>query len=375
MMEPSDYALECISDWQSPFYVRVLAQLTALIWRWHNDHTGQRPLLGRVAAHVGLMLTLAFFMVLGSLRADSIATLRRMVDGKLLDGLVQSVDAASNVASPLGQPYDTSNARAQIARSAQHHTAIPKRARLDIVTYTVQAGDTAETIAEKFDLQPTTLLWSNPEMEKMPDLLKVGQVLTILPIDGVYHKVESADTLESLAKEYKVEITDITSCPFNDLPEEGILSVGSQIIVPGGTKPYETRKVTTYSGPVEETVQSAGIFYWPAAGSLTQGYWYGHRAIDIGAPLRTSIIAADGGYVSFAGWTDIGYGYLVVINHQNGFETYYAHLSDIFVSEGDTVAATQVIGAMGSTGNSTGPHLHFEIRYNAYPNNPLLYLR
>jgi murein DD-endopeptidase MepM/ murein hydrolase activator NlpD len=120
--------------------------------------------------------------------------------------------------------------------------------------------------------------------------------------------------------------------------------------------------------------QASGNFRWPASGALTQGYWYGHRAIDIGASVGAAIRAADSGFVSFAGWTDIGYGYLIVIDHQNGYQTYYAHLSDIFVREGEVVEAAQVIGAMGSTGNSTGPHLHFEIRYDYYPTNPLIYL-
>jgi murein DD-endopeptidase MepM/ murein hydrolase activator NlpD len=362
------------SEWHSPFYLRLIARLAALIWRWNDDHTGQRPFLGRLTAHAGLILTLAFFMILGSLQLDSLTSLLRMADKTLLDGFVQSVDAASDAAAILERPYYRMASQARIVRQAELHTAIPERPRLDVITYTVQVGDTAEIIAEKFGLQPTTLLWSNPDMEKMPDLLKVGQVLTILPIDGVYHTVESDDTLESLAKTYKVAVSSIVDCPFNDVPEEGMLSVGTQLIVPGGTKPYETRQVTTYSGPVEGAVQAGGIFHWPAAGALTQGYWYGHRAIDIGAPVGTAIKSADGGYVSFTGWTDIGYGYLVVVDHQNGYQTYYAHLSNIFVSEGESVDAGQVIGAMGSTGNSTGPHLHFEIRYNAYPTNPLFYL-
>ena len=314
-------------------------------------------------------------MILGSLQLDSLTSLLRIADRTLLDGFVQSVDAASDANAILERPYYRIASQARIVRQAQQHTAIPERPRLEIVTYTVQGGDTAEIIAEKFGLQPTTLLWSNPEMEKMPDLLKVGQALTILPIDGVYHTVESDDTLESLAKTYKVEVADIVECPFNTIPEEGMLSVGMKVIVPGGTKPYETREVTTYSGPVEGTAQSSGIFYWPTAGALTQGYWYGHRAIDIGGSIGTAIKSADGGYVSFTGWTDIGYGYLVVVDHDEGYQTYYAHLSNIFVSEGEIVEARQVIGAMGSTGNSTGPHLHFEIRYNAYPTNPLFYLR
>ena len=363
-------------DKRRPLYVRPIARAAALIWRWNDDRVGQRPALGRLTAHAGLILTLAFLVVLGSLQLDSISTVLQIADQTILKGFVQNVDAASAAATIVESPYYRVASQARIARQVQSHTAIPERPRLEIITYAVQAGDTAEQIAESFGLQPTTLLWSNPEMEKIPDLLRVGQVLTILPIDGVYHTVGVSETLESLAATYKVDVAAIADCPFNEIPAGGgLLVAGLKLIVPGGTKPYETRRVTTYSGPVPVDSQASGLFSWPAAGVLTQGYWYGHRAIDIGAPIGSAIWASDAGYVSFAGWTDIGYGYLIVVDHQNGYETYYAHLSDIYVREGETVAMSQVIGAMGSTGNSTGPHLHFEVRVNGYPTNPLIYLR
>ncbi len=318
---------------------------------------------------------LAFLIVLGSLRLDSPSSLMNMVDATILDGFVQNVDAASSPAEIVERPYDRGQTRMGIARQAQAHTAIPDRPRLEIITYTVQAGDTADKIAVSFGLQPTTLLWSNPEMEKMPDLLRVGQVLTILPLDGAYYTVGVSDTLQSIADVYSVDVNAIANCPFNEIPQGGILAEGLQLVVPGGTKPYESRDViTAYDGPVPEDAQVLGLFSWPTSGVLTQGYWYGHRAIDIGGFIGEAIRASDGGYVSYAGWTDIGYGYLIVLDHQNGFQTYYAHLSNILVDEGQTVAATQVIGEMGSTGNSTGPHLHFEIRYDGYPTNPLIYL-
>jgi murein DD-endopeptidase MepM/ murein hydrolase activator NlpD len=109
-------------------------------------------------------------------------------------------------------------------------------------------------------------------------------------------------------------------------------------------------------------------------GRITQGFWHGHRAIDIGAPTGSAVQAADGGFVSFAGWTDVGYGYLIVIDHANGFATYYAHLSNIYVGVGQAVERGQVIGAVGNTGRSTGPHLHFEIRYYSEQLNPRAHL-
>jgi len=292
----------------------------------------------------------------------------------LLGGFAQNVDAASAAVTSVERPYYRVAAQARIARQADIHTAIPERPRLEITTYTVAAGDTAEKIADGFDLQPTTLMWSNPEMEKTPDLLRVGQELTILPLDGVYHTVEVSDTLESIAQAYKVAVDTVRACAWNDIPPNGTLSVGGKLIVPGGTKPYIARTVTAYAGPVSDSAEASGLFYWPASGVLTQGYWYGHRAIDIGAAVGAAIRASDNGFVSFAGWTDIGYGYLIVVEHQNGYQTYYAHLANIYVREGEAVSGAQVIGAMGSTGNSTGPHLHYEIRYNGYPTNPLIYL-
>jgi murein DD-endopeptidase MepM/ murein hydrolase activator NlpD len=357
--------------WHTPPVLRAGVRVAAWIWRWNGDRAGLRPMLGRMASHAALVLVLLLFVVIGSVQFEFIASASEVAEGMaFLEGVTQRVNPAPTVA----RPYYRSGLRAHIVREAESHTAIPERPRLEIVSYTVQAGDTAEKIAESFGLQPTTLMWSNPSMEKRPDLLKVGQVLTILPIDGVYHTVEMSDTLDSIAEAYDVDVVAIMDCSFNDLPQDGELTVGDKVIVPGGTKPYETRKVTNYGGPVPEDATGSGLFYWPTTGALTQGYWYGHRAIDVGSPVGTAIVASDGGYVSFAGWTDIGYGYLIVLDHANGFQTYYAHLSNIFVSEGEAVYAGQVIGAMGSTGNSTGPHLHYEIRYNGYPTNPLIYL-
>lgn len=357
--------------WRMPPLIRFCTRFAVWIWRWHDDREAQRPVLGRLASHVALALILVLFVVLGSVKFDFI------VSASQAAGDLASRNANANtsaLSTSLTRSYYRGGGNASIARQAEAHTAIPERPRLEIITYVVQAGDTVEAIAESFGLQPTTLLWSNPEMEKMPDLLQVGQILTILPIDGVYHTAAVSDTLESLADKYKVTVEAIATCPFNTLPADEQLAEGDKLIIPGGTKPYVASKVTSYQGPVETDVTGAGIFRWPASGVLTQGYWYGHRAIDIGGSLGSAIVASDGGYVSFAGWTDIGYGYLIVLDHANGFQTYYAHLSRIFVVEGETVYAGEVIGAMGSTGNSTGPHLHYEIRYNGYPTNPLIYL-
>ncbi|MBN1259395.1 MAG: M23 family metallopeptidase [Anaerolineae bacterium] len=359
--------------WRGRFVTHAIAVLAVAIWRWNSDREGQRPILGRMTAHVALALTLGLLLALSNVQVSKDSPRTTSWAAAQPPGDQGVVPSGGVEYSPVTRTYSNAGLQVQISRQAQPHTAIPDRPRLDIVTYMVQPGDTTESIAAAFGLQPTTIMWSNPELEKAPDLLKVGQELVILPLDGVYHVVEAGDTLQKVAEKYKVAPEDIVACPFNAL-DGSRLTVGLKVIVPNGTKPYETRTVTTYSGPVPDYTAGVGIFFWPASGYISQGYWYGHRAIDIANAVGAAILASDAGYVSFAGWTDVGYGYLVVIDHGNGYQTYYAHLSNIFVVESQVVTAGQVVGAMGSTGNSTGPHLHFEVRYNGYPTNPLIYL-
>lgn len=365
------------SDWKNNIVIHGIARVTAFIWRWNSDRDGQRPILGRFTAHSAVLVIILGMMLLGSLRLDTLSAMTEMADKTLLQGLAQNVDAASPEKQIHEGGYYRANAAVGIMREAQTHTAIPERPRLEIETYLVQAGDTAQSIAADFGLQPTTLMWSNPEMEKLPDMLRIGQELVILPLDGVYHTVEISDTLESIAEKYDVDVSAIVECPFNQLPGNGSLVAESKVIVPGGQKPFEARQVSVsevVSTVANQEIASQGWFVWPANGYLSQGYWYGHRAIDIANADGTAILASDHGVVVYTGWSDLGYGYLIVIQHADGFSSWYAHLSTIYVVEGQEVAAGQVIAAMGNTGNSTGPHLHYEIRYNGYPTNPLIYL-
>jgi murein DD-endopeptidase MepM/ murein hydrolase activator NlpD len=263
-----------------------------------------------------------------------------------------------------------------VARAAQPHTTIPERPRLGVETYVVQAGDTVESIAAVYNLDPTTIMWANPTIEDAPDLLRIGQEVIILPIDGAYHTVTEDDTLDSLAETYKVVSMTIATCEYNSLTApDYTIREGDKLIIPGGEKPYVPKVVTSYTGSVPGGARGTGRFQWPVVGArITQGFWHGHRAIDLGAPTGSAVQAADGGFISFAGWTDVGYGYLIVIDHANGFATYYAHLSNIYVEVGQAVERGQVIGAVGNTGWSTGPHLHFEIRYYSEQLNPRAHL-
>ena len=283
-------------------------------------------------------------------------------------------DSSDLLLGTRGQTWRASDVE-NVVRAPVPRTEIPSRLRRSVFTYTVQPGDTVQGIALTYGIQPETIMWSNSAVEDAPDYLQIGQQLVILPVDGVYHMVAKGDTLESIAKKYKATIESITGVSFNNLQSPDYkIEPGMKLIVAGGEKPYVPKVVTAYTGSVPQGARGTGRFQWPVLGTLTQGYWWGHRALDLGAATGSPVRAADGGFVSFAGWTDIGYGNLVVVDHANGYATYYAHLSGFRVYMGQSVQRGQLIGLVGSTGNSSGPHLHFEIRFNHTLLNPGVYL-
>ena len=269
-----------------------------------------------------------------------------------------------------------------LLRAPVFHTTIPERLRREVITYVVERGDTVGTIAAKFDLEAETVMWANGNLAENPDLLRPGQELVILPIDGVYHTVVAGDTLSKIATKYKAEVQSILECPYNNLdPEAPVIAPGGQLIVPGGVRPFVARTVSAYKGPIpQDAKQGTGVFAWPASGRLTDRYGFRtysgrwHNGLDISQRAGSPVYAADSGFVTFAGWTNGGYGNLVVIDHRNGYETYYAHLQSFYVTAGQSVAKGTQIAAIGTTGNSTGPHLHFELRHQGVRKNPELYL-
>ncbi len=257
------------------------------------------------------------------------------------------------------------------------HTIMAERDRMEVVTYTVQPNDNVWAIAQGFGLAARTVLWANPSVEKSPDLLRVGQALIIPPVDGVYYTVQPGDTVEKLAKKYKTTVEKIVSFEFNQLEEPYQLQPGQQIMLPDGSKPVPVLNyypMTRVGSAPAGAPKGTGRFAWPTRGVLTQRYWAGHPAIDIANRTGTPILAADAGYVVMAGRDTWGYGNQVVIDHGNGFKTRYAHLHTILVKAGMKVQKNQQIGTMGSTGRSTGPHLHFEIIYNGVRRNPQAFL-
>ena len=252
-------------------------------------------------------------------------------------------------------------------------------------TYVVERGDTPNLIAERFGIQTETLLGGNPRLSQESSLLQTGVELIILPIDGVLHDVEPGDTLESIAAKYSIPIEDIIGYGPNNLEFPYRLYPKTQVMVPGAVRevfiwtPPDLSNVagatSSQGAGVRPVIVGTGTFIFPVnSRNFTQHYWYGHRAIDIGLAEGTAVFASDTGTVTFAGYDTWGYGYLIVINHGNGHETFYAHLSAINVAPGQIVYQGNLIGATGNTGRSSGPHIHFEIRLNGNPDQPCWYL-
>lgn len=243
-----------------------------------------------------------------------------------------------------------------------------------VSVYVVRPGDTISQIAEMYDVSINTILAAN-DMKK-GDKLTLGDTLFILPISGVEHVVTKGQTLKSIATLYKVDTSDITF--YNGIAEDAKLAIGDKLMIPGAEMADEggDKPVANLSASVAKDqnyyathpIQSVlGYFINPVpTGHKTQGlHGPGHRGIDIGAPSGTPIYASAEGTVLIAktGWSG-GYGNMVIIQHPNGTKTLYAHMSKLGTSTGANVTQGQVIGFVGSTGRSTGPHLHFEV-FNA----------
>jgi len=281
-------------------------------------------------------------------------------------------------------PWEIETAPSVLSASIEEtgiETSISDKPREKIIDYTVTEGDTVSSIAEKFGVSVKTILWQNNLSEK--DKIKPGQTLQILPVTGVSHKVSKGETVYSIAKKYDASPQAIVDFPYNTFVNDETfeLAIGQIIIVPDGVKPEERgaapskpriRQLTPDAG----TVVASGSFVWPASGHISQGFSWYHKGIDIANKSAPNILAADAGTIEVAGWPDgYGYGNRVVINHGNGYKTLYAHLSRIYVVSGQRVNRGDAIGQMGSTGRSTGTHLHFEIIKNGAHINPLSLLQ
>lgn len=252
-------------------------------------------------------------------------------------------------------------------------TVVSEKPRFDIIDYEVNSGDTLGTIAEKFGISIDTIKWANSlKTEK----LIPGQSLRIPPVTGIVHKVATGDNIYSIAKKYKSDPQKIVNFPANDFSDLDTfaLNVGQVLFVPDGVKPESAPVYRT--APVPQFIAGAGgRFQWPTQGVITQNPVSYHMAVDIANPGLPPVAAGDSGTVAFAGCIKYGYGCHVIINHGDGYQTLYGHLSQINVSVGQAVGRGQVVGRMGSTGRSSGPHLHFEVRKNGVLLNPLSFLK
>ncbi|MCS7051087.1 MAG: LysM peptidoglycan-binding domain-containing protein, partial [Thermomicrobium sp.] len=258
---------------------------------------------------------------------------------------------------------------------------MPSRDR--VIMYTVQEGDTLWKIAQRFGLRVQTITWANSLPD--PELIYPGQQLAILPTDGVMVKVKEGDTIESLAAYWGVKPEAIRDYPMNGIGPNGVLRVGQLVMIPGGEPPpppppppppVRSAPTAGSSAPPAQRQAPRGSFIWPTTGVITQYFHSRHNGWDIANSMYTPIVAADSGTVIFSGWNNYGLGYAVAIDHGNGFVTWYGHMAEPPpVRVGQWVNQGQYIGPMGSTGYSTGPHVHFIIMYNGVYQDPALYLR
>ena len=276
-----------------------------------------------------------------------------------------------------------------ISRSAQIHTNIPTRPRDEMSIYVVQEGDTVFGIAEKFGLEPQTILWGNYSLLlDNPHGLRPGQELNILPVNGVYWEWVGGIPFGSWAEFYGVTPADIIEYPANNIDANTVgdynnanIPVGTWLIIPGGEREFVSWSAplgVTRENPASARVLGAGAcdpvsggavgygaFVYPSNNRYLSGFDYStetnHSGIDLAGNEGEAVYASDAGVIVYAGWNDYGYGNMIMIDHGNGFQTLYAHLSALNVGCGQSVGQGEVIGAIGNTGRSSGAHLHFEI--------------
>ncbi|OGO11652.1 MAG: hypothetical protein A2Y93_08060 [Chloroflexi bacterium RBG_13_68_17] len=360
--------------------------------RFDLTRFGLREPLVRVLGHAAVLAVVALGVWAARLGLDRLP-LGEAVQAEL------PAEAAEMIAAPEVQldiadlpPYSGGALVAEgIRRIADSHTILPERPRLDIVRYVVQPGDTIFGIAEAFGLRPESVLWGNYDtLKDDPHFLQPGQELNIPPVDGILYAWHAGDGLNGVADFYHVAAEDIVDWPGNDL-DPGVdwanppIEAGTVVMIPGGRREFVTWSAgritrqnpgvarilgpgacgTIYDGPV-----GTGTFIFPTPSHYLSGYDYNpganHPAIDLAGDTGHAIYASDNGVIVYAGWNDWGYGLVIVVDHGNGWQTLYAHLSQINVVCGQAAYQGNVIGLMGCTGNCSGSHLHFEMLNEQY---------
>ncbi len=263
--------------------------------------------------------------------------------------------------------------------------------RTGIEQYVVREGDTVSSIAERFGVSIGTVLWENKLGPY--DVIRPGRTLTILPVSGVSYTVGRGETIGQIAAKFQIPLERIAE--YNDSRKGGPekkLAVGTVLVIPGGrpitpvrvlvvaprVSPRLTTRPTVLKPPSEvPTPTEAGTrLLWPTVSHhINQYFSWRHPGLDIHGDLTSPLYAADDGVAVIVEYKRTGYGQSIVIDHGNGTRTRYGHASKIFVEQGETVTRGQVIAMMGSTGRSTGPHLHFEVIVAGRRVNPFGYTR
>lgn len=340
-----------------------------LLWR--------RGVLSRPITHVSLVAFALSVVGIG------------VLFGKIGVFSSSSAQARQTLVTRLQAPID-SQERSVLAASVNTVTEFSDKPRDQIIEHEVQSGETISGIAEKYGIDANTIRWANDLSDV--DKVKPGQKLKILPVTGIAYTVKSGDSIYGVADKFKANPQAIADYWTNDIDESLKLKAGQVLIVPEGvppTKPAPSRAAPQYvaqgqTKPVtpgvddrtddQKQTSSAG-FIWPIGGIITQYRTAYHTGIDIAGPTGTPVVAAGSGTVVEALKQGVGYGWHVIVDHGNGYQTMYAHLSRIDVSIGDKVGSGTQVGLRGSTGRSTGPHLHFEVRKSGTFMNPLSYLK
>jgi murein DD-endopeptidase MepM/ murein hydrolase activator NlpD len=259
--------------------------------------------------------------------------------------------------------------------------AVPAEVNVEEFSYTVQPGDNLLRLALTFSRDLDTMSCATRPGGADASTLIPGAAIIVPGLRDLCYTVIPGDTLPGIARRYGLSVEAITSIPWNGFGAPPYtVQPRQRILLPGVRRaPAARQDASMVSVPDDQWAHSPwpgwpygdGHFIWPLAGPVSQPSHAGHRALDIVADSGTPVRASDRGTVVLSGWSTIGYGFRVVIDHGNDYLTLYAHLSDIYVQPGQVVAKGQVIGLSGANGNVTGPHLHFEIRDFGVLSDPL----
>lgn len=344
------------------FFASYFERLKALLVDVLKARRGtyQKPFL-----HVGMVLLIVIGVLSGPIIINQYPTAAN----------AESVTNAVSPSAVLNNDADITNIDTVTEESDK-----PRR---DVVEYTVKGGDTLSSIAKKFSrkddpMDVESIAFLNGFSQNK--ILKPADVIKIPPTSGIVVTVRSGDTIYALAKKYGLPSAQpIVDWPYNSFAddEKFTLLAGQSLVIPGGRAPavvlqapQNIRKTPT-SGVF---TPGNGQFSWPIQGLITQYFAWYHSGLDIAGPIGTPITAADSGRVVTVLYENYGYGYHVIVDHGNGYQTLYGHMSRIDVSNGQNVSRGQTLGLRGSTGRSTGPHLHFEVMQNGAKINPLGFL-